>query len=156
MHLNKPMKLVFWIVLFESIGFLMGLLTQANIYPWYELLNKSDLTPPGFVFSIVWTFLYAILAVIAWKLSTRSQAYSKQVRLLFALQTLMNWAWTPLFFSLHWLMPSALWLISLTCLNVFLIIEMKKTHKTIAWLLSPYLLWLVFASYLNLLIALMN
>lgn len=150
------MKLVCWIMLFESIGFLMGLLTQANIYPWYEQLNKSDLTPPGFVFSIVWTFLYAILAVIAWSLSTQSQAYSKQVTLLFALQTLMNWAWTPLFLGLHWLMPSALWLICLTCVNVFLIIEVKKTHETIAWLLSSYLLWLVFASYLNLIIALMN
>lgn len=150
------MKLVLWIVLFESIGFLMGLLTQANIYPWYEHLHKSSLTPPGFVFSVVWTLLYAILAVIAWTLSNQSKAYSKQVTVLFALQTLMNWGWTPLFFGLHWLIPSALWLISLTFLNVFLIIEVKKRNKIIAWLLSPYLLWLVFASYLNVVIALMN
>lgn len=70
----------------------MGLLTQANIYPWYEHLNKSSLTPPGFVFSVVWTLLYAILAVIAWTLSNENKAYSKQVKVLFALQTLMNWA----------------------------------------------------------------
>lgn len=156
MNLNRPLKLVAWIVLFESIGFLLGLLTQANIYPWYEQLNKSAWTPPGFVFSIVWTFLYANLAVIAWNLSSQSQAYSKQVILLFALQTLMNWAWTPLFFGLHWLIFSALWLITLTCLNALLFIKLKKSHKGIAWLLSPYLLWLMFASYLNVLIALMN
>lgn len=156
MHLSKPLKLLFWIVLFESIGFLMGVLTQANIYPWYEQLNKSALTPPGFVFSIVWSFLYALLAIIAWSLSNQSQAYSKQVKVLFALQILMNWVWTPLFFGLHWLMFSAAWLISLTALNVLLIIKLKKRNKIIAWLLSPYLLWLVFASYLNVLIALMN
>lgn len=143
-------------MLFESIGFLMGLLTQANIYPWYEQLNKSVLTPPGFVFSIVWSFLYAILAVIAWILSNQNQADSKQVTLLFALQTLMNWVWTLLFFGLHWLIPSALWLISLTCLNILLVIKAKKTHEIIVWLLSPYLLWLAFASYLNVVIALMN
>ena len=156
MHLNKPLKLLFWIVLFESIGFLMGVLTQENIYPWYEQLNKSSLTPPGFVFSIVWSFLYALLAIIAWSLSNQSQAYSRQVKVLFALQTVMNWLWTPLFFGLHWLMFSAVWLISLTALNALLIIKLKKRNKIIAWLLSPYLLWLVFAFYLNVLIALMN
>lgn len=134
----------------------MGGLTQENIYPWYEQLNKSALTPPGFVFSIVWSFLYALLAVIAWSLSNQSQAYSKQVKVLFALQTVMNWVWTPLFFGLHWLMLSAVWLISLAALNGLLIIKLKKGNKMIACLLSPYLLWLVFASYLNVLIALMN
>ncbi len=156
MHLNKPMKLVLWIGLFESIGFLMGLLTQANIYPWYEHLNKSSLTPPGIVFSIVWTLLYALLAIIAWLLSSQNKAVSKKITLLFALQMLMNWAWTPLFFVLNWMITSALWLVGLTCLNVPLIIEAKKTHKAIAWLLSPYLIWLIFASYLNVVIALMN
>ena len=78
MLINKYLKLLLWIVLFQSIGFLMGMLTQANIYPWYEQLNKSDLTPPGFVFSIVWTFLYVLLAVIAWILWDKNQAPSKQ------------------------------------------------------------------------------
>jgi benzodiazapine receptor len=143
-------------VLFQSIGFLMGMLTQANIYPWYEQLNKSALTPPGFVFSIVWTSLYVLLAVIAWILWDKNQAPSKQVKLLFALQTLMNWAWTPLFFNMHWLIFSSVWLICLTCLNVLLIIKVKKAHKIIALSLSSYLLWLAFASYLNVVIALMN
>lgn len=153
---NKLTKLIFWIVLFESIGFLLGLVTQANIYPWYEHLNKSSLTPPGFVFSVVWTLLYALLAVIAWILSNNNKTYSKKVTVLFALQMLMNWAWTPLFFWLHWFIFSALWLIGISCLNLLLIIECKKTHIRIAWLLMPYLLWLVFASYLNVIIAFMN
>ncbi|WP_454783320.1 TspO/MBR family protein [Legionella sp. WA2022007384] len=150
------MKLALWIVLFESIGFLMGLLTQANIYPWYEHLNKSSLTPPGFVFSVIWILLYALLAIIAWFLSSNNTEFSKIVKMLFVSQMLMNWAWTPLFFGLHWLIPSALWIISLTCLNVLLIIKVKKTHKSIAWLLSPYVFWLMFASYLNVVIAIMN
>lgn len=156
MRLNKLMNLIFWLVLFESIGFLLGLLTQANIYPWYQHLNQSSLTPPGYIFSIVWTLLYALLAIIAWILSGHNKRSSKTVTLLFALQMLMNWAWTPLFFGLHWLIFSAFWLVSLTGLNVILIIKAKQTDKTIAWLLSPYLLWLLFASYLNIVIAFTN
>ncbi|KTC74508.1 tryptophan-rich sensory protein [Legionella birminghamensis] len=150
------MKLVFWIVLFEVIGLALGLLTQANLEPWYNNLHKSSLTPPGFVFSLVWTLLYALLAVVAWRLSNHSKLSSKRVAMLFALQMLMNWAWTPLFFGLHWLIPSAIWLIALTCLNVILFIEANKSQKTIAWLLLPYILWLLFASNLNLVIALNN
>lgn len=156
MRINKVMNFVFWFLLFESIGFLLGLLTQANIYPWYEHLNKSSLTPPGFVFSVVWALLYALLAAVASILSNLNKASSKTIKMIFALQMVMNWAWTPLFFALHWLVPSAIWLLSLTCLNVLLIIKLKKRNKIIAWLLSPYLLWLLFASYLNVLIALMN
>lgn len=156
LRLNKLIKLILWIVFFESIGFLLGLLTQANINPWYANLNKSSLTPPGFIFSIVWTLLYALLAVIAWILSNHNQAYSKKIKVLFTLQMLMNWAWTPLFFALHWLISSALWLVGLTFLNLLLIMEAKKMHKIIACLLSPYLLWLVYALYLNVVIALTN
>jgi translocator protein len=156
MCLNRPINLIFWVVLFQSMGFLLGLLTQANIYPWYEHLNKSSLTPPGYLFSVVWTLLYIILAVIAWILSGHKDASSRKITVLFALQMVMNWIWTPLFFGLHWIIPSALWLVSLTCLNAFLVFQAKKTNKTIAWLLMPYLLWLVFASYLNIVIALMN
>lgn len=150
-------KLIFWIVAFEMAGFLSGLLTQANIYPWYESLVKSSLTPPGFVFSIVWSLLYALLAVIAWILSSQpKESRCKSTHYLFAVQLLMNWAWTPLFFQYHWLTFSAIWLVVLTCLNLILIIQTKTKHKTVALLLTPYVLWLMFASYLNAVIALMN
>lgn len=156
MKLNKLTKLIVWIVLFEVIGFSLGFLTQANMYPWYEHLNKSALTPPGFVFSIAWSVLYALLAIIAWILSSQVKKYSKKINTLFALQMLMNWAWTPLFFKLHWLTVSAIWLMILTGLNFILMIETKKTDKKMAWLLTPYILWLMFASYLNGVIAIMN
>lgn len=156
MRLTNTLKLIAWIVFFELVGLMLGLLTQNNIYPWYESLTKSSLTPPGVVFSIVWPFLYAVLAVIAWILSTNNDAPHKTITTLFILQLLMNWAWTPLFFQLHLLKFSAVWLICLTCLNWVLILKAEKTHKLVALLLIPYVLWLMFASYLNVVIALMN
>lgn len=156
MRLNNSIKLILWLVGFQVIGFFLGLMTAANIQPWYNNLNKSFLTPPGPVFSIVWPLLYALLALVAWILLSQKKEANKVILYLYALQMLMNWAWTPLFFQFHWLKLSAIWLIILTCLNLALIIQAKEKQKMIALLLAPYVLWLMFASYLNLFIALMN
>lgn len=154
--MNKIIQLICWLVGFQTIGIVLGLVTQDSIYPWYQHLNKSTLTPPGFVFSIAWTLLYALLAIIAWILSNDRRKESKKIKRLFALQMLMNWAWTFLFFGLHWITISTIWLLGLTFLNVILLIETKYTYKTIALLLIPYTVWLMFASYLNVVIALLN
>ncbi len=156
MKLNKALNLIFWFLIFQSIGFLIGLQTQENMYPWYYHLNKSSLTPPDFIFPVAWTVLYGVLAVVAWILSISNKPPSRKIKTLFAVQMMMNWAWTPLFFGLHWVTFSALWLIGLTCLNFILIIEARKTHTIVSWLLSPYVFWLVFASYLNIVILVMN
>ena len=65
---KNGIKLILWILSFELIGFFLGLLTQANILSWYEGLNKSILTPPGWVFSIVWPLLYVCLAILGFHL----------------------------------------------------------------------------------------
>lgn len=155
MNLSKYIKLFFWIVLFESISYFLGQLTMANIYPWYALLKRSTLTPPGFVFSIVWTILYALLAVVAWMLFHEKQV-SKRIVFLFVLQMIMNWVWTPIFFGLHALIASAIWSWALAILNLILFVETTKKHKTISYLLLPYVIWLFFATYLNTVIALAN
>lgn len=156
MRRNDWITLVIWILLFQIIGFFLGQLTQANLYPWYSNLEKSLLTPTGIVFSIVWTFLYALLALIAWILSNRYSISSRKMFFLFMIQMIMNWIWTILFFHFHWILFSALWLITLTGLNFILIIQSKHKDKIIAFLLAPYVLWLSFASYLNIFIAKMN
>lgn len=154
MQLNSLFKLIFWLVFFEVVGFLLGLTTQANLYPWYENLNKSALTPPGYVFSIVWTILYGLLALITWMILNKKPPQSFTT--LFIIQMLMNWLWTPLFFHFHYLTLSAVWIIVLVCINVILAIKFRTENKLIVWLLIPYILWLTLASYLNGFIAVMN
>lgn len=157
MRPKKIAKLIAWIASFEIIGFLLGLLTQANLYPWYDSLNKSYLTPPGIIFSIVWSFLYLLLAVIGWALSKdHNELRGRGAYSLYKIQMLMNWAWTPLFFGLHWIKFSALWLVTLTTLNLILFIKIKDHQKIIASLLLIYIGWLIFASYLNGVIAFSN
>lgn len=144
------LQLLIWIAAFQAIGFLFGLVTQANIDPWYLGLNKSSLTPPGIAFSIVWPILYVILAIVGWALARhQKQTQLKPIYHLYLLQMLMNWAWTPLFFQLKWIGFSFIWLVVLTCLNGLIIWRIQNKIRWIAIILLPYFLWLIFATYLN-------
>lgn len=147
---NKWLSLILWIIIFAIIASLMGQITQTNIHPWYESLTKSSLTPPGIVFSITWTFLYIILAFIGWYLSQYQYRHQLQpVYRLYLIQLLMNWAWTPLFFSLHYLGIALVWLLVMCLLNIVIILMILNRHRFLAMLFLPYFVWLMFASYLN-------
>ncbi|WP_370637126.1 TspO/MBR family protein [Legionella sp. 16cNR16C] len=154
---NNLLKLLIWILIFQLIGFSLGLLTQSNLHPWYENLDKSALTPPGFIFSIVWTILYGILAFIAWTLWNKEKhIYPNSFRCLFAFQMIINWLWTPFFFQFHYLIFSAFLLMILTILNLILMVKIRTRNRLVFSLLVPYITWLVFAFYLNAVIALHN
>lgn len=153
MILNKvnAIKLIVWILFFEMVGFFLGLLTQANIHSWYEVLHKSTLTPPGWVFSLVWSILYAFLAIVGFILwQNRHKPQTKMILNLYLVQLIMNWIWTLLFFQLHWLGFSFLWIVVMVGLNAgIILITMKNKDKATTLLMTPYFLWLIFASYLN-------
>ena len=150
-------KIVAWIVCFQVIGLLLGLLTQDNIYPWYVSLTKSNLTPPSVVFSIVWPILYAFLAIVGYSLwRQRHVAQLQSARYCYIAQLIMNWTWTLLFFQFHWIGFSFLWIIILTLFTALLIYLIKDKLKEMSILLIPYFLWLVFAAYLNGVIWMLN
>jgi translocator protein len=157
--LNKKgwIKLTIWIVTLQAIGLFLGLLTQANLQSWYVGLNKSMLTPPGWAFSIVWSILYVLLAVAGWELWRQRENIEIRPALYFYMsQLLMNWAWTPLFFQLHWIGFSLIWILILTSLTFLTIYSIKNKKKGISLLLIPYFIWLLFATYLNYAIWLLN
>ncbi|VEB33598.1 TspO/MBR family protein [Legionella cherrii] len=158
MRKESGIKLIVWILFFEVIGFFLGLLTQENIYSWYEGLHKSILTPPGWVFSLVWSILYAFLAIVGFTLwQNRHKPQNKTVLRLYLIQLIMNWIWTPLFFQLHWLGFSFLWIVVMVALNAAIVLmTIKNKQKEITLLLTPYFFWLVFASYLNGIIWILN
>jgi len=154
---NSWIKLTIWIVAFELIGFSLSIMTVANIHSWYEGLNKSILTPPGFVFSIAWSILYVLLAIVGWMLwQQRKNIEMRPALYLYISQLLMNWAWTPLFFQLHLTGFSLLWLVILTLLTFLTIYSIKNKEKLVIYLLVPYFIWLIFATYLNYAIWLLN
>jgi tryptophan-rich sensory protein len=143
-------KVLLWIVSLEFIGFLLGQVTQNNIDSWYNAINKSHLTPPSIVFSIVWPIMYVILAFIGYFLWSKRQDDELKMSLyVYAVQLVMNWTWTLIFFQLHLIGLSFFWLLVLCLLTLALIYNLKSRYSYISFMLTPYFLWLLFALYLN-------
>jgi len=116
---------------------------------YYALLNKPDWAPPGWLFGPVWSILYALMAVAMWKVWESGHQARSGALVWWLLQLGLNAAWSWLFFGLTrtgWAMAELAVLIGLVilCIKAFSLIS-----RSAAWLMLPYLLWLVFAFVLN-------
>lgn len=116
---------------------------------WYQNLNKSPLNPPGFVFGIVWPFLYLLMSISAYRTFD-------QTKNLFFIQLFFNALWSWLFFAFQLPMIALLNIWLLIYLNIKVNIRMFIEDKLSSFLYIPYVLWLLFASYLNLFIVINN
>jgi benzodiazapine receptor len=156
---QKPI-IQFFIVLimFEGIGYSIGMLTRPEIPTWYASLNKPPLNPPSWVFAVVWPCLYAILSglgVFLWRRKDQSAAGMRAFQF-FVVQMGFNWAWSFLFFSFHWLGFSVVWILMTLFFAGFSAFYTARLSKIVTLFWLPYLLWLGFAAYLSLDIVLLN
>ena len=146
------------LVITLAIGFAASLFTRPQIAGWYNTLNKPTFNPPPWLFAPVWTALYIMIALAAylvWQQRNSSKTY-KITASIYIVQLAFNFLWSMVFFGLHGILP-ALFVILLLWVSIILNIRwFKKYSKTAAWLLAPYLLWVSFASILNLSIYLLN
>lgn len=152
--MNKNTKSLFILVAiiaaFQGISALLGILTAQEIAGWYNQLNKSPLTPPGPTFGIAWTTLYLLLAVAFWRMWRKpSSAERKSILAFFLGHMILNWAWTPVFFTAHLVLPALILLVSIWVTAIILCASLRNHDKIAAWLFAPYILWLSFATYLN-------
>ena len=141
----------FWIMFTEAVGVLSGWLTREGTELYRASIVKPPLSPPGIIFPIVWTILYALMGMGAARiyLSPASGARSQSL-LRYVLQLAFNFFWSILFFNLQAFGLSFLWLITLWVLILLMILSFYKVDPAAAWLQLPYLLWVTFAAYLNL------
>ncbi len=143
-------SLIIWIVLLIAIGGAIGSLTKPEISTWYSTLNRSLLTPPNYVFPIAWTILYGIIGVCGW-LIWRASSFPKLkvLKTLYVIQLILNWSWTPFFFRYHLTGLSLVILGAMDILVGALICVAYPRMKAVSLLMIPYLLWILFATYLN-------
>ena len=134
-------------------GTIVGLITSG--YMNYTDIVKPPLSPPGIVFPIVWTILY-ILMGISYFIATKDNNDSKELDQIYLLQLLVNFLWPIIFFILRMYFTAFLWIILLIILVIVMIKELLKVNKLSGYLQIPYLIWLLFATYLNLGITLLN
>ena len=116
---------------------------------------KPPLSPPGIVFPIVWTILY-ILMGISYFLATKDNEDNKELDQIYLLQLLVNFMWPIIFFVLEMYFTAFLWIILLLILVIVMIKALLNVNKVSGYLQIPYLIWLLFATYLNLGITLLN
>lgn len=135
------------------VGGIVGLITANSID--YTSLNQPPLSPPSFIFPIVWSILYSLMG-ISYGILESNFLINPRIDLLYYGQLAVNALWSIFFFSLKWRLFSFFWIILLIFLVVLMIREFYSKNRTAAWLQIPYLIWLLFAAYLNFGVYLLN
>ena len=119
---------------------------------WYKDIKKSKLSPPNWVFGVVWPILYIFLAIIFYDIAVNSNVNNNNSAMLFVLFSLgivLNLAWTTVFFKYRKTGVALIMTLSMIMLSIWLYIKMKQMRYHSAPLLLPYVIWLCFAFYLN-------
>ena len=142
---------LFWILLSEALGGLSGWLTREGTKIYQQTIAQPPLSPPGWVFPVVWTILFALMGISAARiyLTPPSKERSRGLNLFIA-QLVVNFFWSPVFFNLQAFGLAFFWLLILWGLVLWMIFTFRKVDPTAAKLQIPYFLWLTFAAYLNL------
>ena len=143
----KPLLLSILISL--GTGTLAGLLTSGSMEK-YQTLYHPPLAPPGWVFPVVWTILYFLMGVAAYRVYVSGNDDTKQALLIYGAQLLVNALWPLLFFKLDAYFFSFIWLLLLFDLVLLTARCFSMIDQIAGKLFITYLIWLVFAGYLNL------
>lgn len=139
--------LLFWLLLCFSAASLGALFLPGE---WYAQLKKPSWNPPNWLFGPVWTTLYVLMAVAAWRVwqlgGFRAQ---KRPLLLFLTQLCFNAIWSFIFFGKHQMLLGFIDICALWCFLLLTFIAFWRVRPLAAWLLIPYLAWISFAAFLN-------
>ena len=157
MKQNNWKAYAFWIVLTEAVGALAGLLTRDGTKLYATSILKPPLSPPALVFPIAWAILYALMGIGAARvyLTPASGVRTRGLRL-FLIQLAFNFLWSILFFNFQAFGLAFIWLVILWALILMMTFTFRKTDRLAALLQIPYLLWVLFAGYLNFGVWLLN
>ncbi len=140
-----------------AVGGVAALLTGGGMGE-YAVMNQPPLSPPGWVFPVVWTILYLLMGYASYRVLT-SGADEKQIRqalTLYGAQLALNFLWPLVFFGIQWYLLAFFVLIGLWVLIFLTMRAFYKIDERAGDLLLPYILWVTFAGYLNLGVYLLN
>lgn len=136
----------------QAAGILGAMATRTSVSQWYPTLTKPPLTPPDWVFGPVWITLYVMMAVAIWLTWNRLPETGRLLQpvvWLFAAQLVLNAAWSIVFFGMRSPVGGLFIIVPLVLLIGLIIFQMAPVSRTAAWLMTPYLAWVGFATWLN-------
>jgi benzodiazapine receptor len=144
--IKSILSLTLWVTALLVVSGLIGFISKGADSLWYAQLNQSILTPPPAVFGIVWPCLYVLIAIAGWRMFGPSKdRFGRIEKSAFIAQLLLNWSWSPVFFTCHWLQAAWIIIVAILCLTAVVIRRAFQQDRMIAYLLLPYTLWLCFA-----------
>ena len=140
----------FWILLAVGIGALSGFLSREGAALFGERVIQPPLSPPAWLFPVVWSILYALMGISAARISLSEDSSAKKLGLnLYIIQLVLNFFWSLIFFNLQAYGLAFFWLSALWVTVFLMILAFRNVDPTAAWLQIPYLIWLTFAAYLS-------
>ena len=155
--MNKPNKiseLAIAILIPLAVGSISALLSRNMAL--YSSLSKPAFSPPAFLFPLVWTILYILMGISSYLIYSSDSDQKSDDLKTYAPQLFFNFCWSIIFFRFSLYLPALIWLVILILLIIKMIRQFYLINPTAAYLQIPYLLWCLFAAYLNFSIYTMN
>ncbi len=141
-----------------GVGIVSALLTRGNMNI-YEEISTPPLSPPSFLFPVVWTVLFVLMGISAAMVLTTHispLARRREALYVYGVSLFFNFFWSIIFFNLRAFLFAFVWLLVLLALIILTIVKYYRINKTAAYLQIPYAAWVTFAGYLNFGIWLLN
>lgn len=153
---NKKVKIyIVGIVIALAAGGLAALFSMGAMSEYGSLL-QPPLSPPAWAFPVVWTILYILMGVSSARIYIADDPLSPKALRSYAIQLALNIVWTLLYFTLELRLASFIWIVALIVAVAVMIARFFRIDRPAAYLQLPYMLWLIFAAYLNLGVYLLN
>jgi len=152
----QPKKLIICLAIPLAVGGLATLISGGM--ESYRVMNQPPLSPPGWVFPVVWTILYLLMGYASYRIlvSDAEPAAIRKALTFYGIQLALNFLWPLIFFGLQWYWLAFVWLLVLWVFIYLTMYQFGQIDDTAENLLIPYLLWVTFAGYLNFGVALLN
>lgn len=154
--MKKTQQILLYILICFAVGYSARLFQAGAISDWYPTLIKPIITPPDIIFPIAWGIIYLLMAISIGIVDCDKKVVNRTVKTLFFTQLGLNFLWSISFFYMQ---NPVLGLINIAALDIVVtsyIYSIYRINKISAWLLAPYAIWLIFATYLNSYIAIYN
>ncbi len=146
--MTRKKPLIVSLLISLGVGGLSALLTREGMKA-YDLAIQPPLSPPDWVFGVVWTILYALMGIAAYRIWLTGSGERSGALGLYAAQLLFNFVWSLIFFNARRYGFALLWLAVLWLLILLTVIRFSRLDRTAGRLMIPYLVWVTFALYLN-------
>jgi benzodiazapine receptor len=156
--MKKALRILAFVLVCELAGIIGSFFTAPSVPGWYAGLAKPPFNPPGWVFAPVWTILYALMGLAAYLVYDKGLKRDdvRKALAVFAVQLILNALWSIVFFGAHMILGAAVVIVLLWVMVVATISLFSRISKAAAYLLVPYILWVSFATVLNISLYVLN